>query len=66
MSDEKLALAITELMLKCGIVPIPAEHEELPFDNTSSGLNQKFIDNRASEIVAIYRSVLKAVSKTQE
>ncbi len=63
MSNEKLALALTELMLKCDIVPIPAEHEELPFDNTDSGLNSKFIENRAAELVAIYQSVLKAISK---
>lgn len=59
MKNEELALAITEIAIKTGVVL--SSPSELPFDE--KGRNPLSIEESASEIVLFYRAALKAITQ---
>ncbi len=65
MSNEELALALTEIALKCGVFKIPSNTDELPYGNNegNGNYNQKHIDVCMADITNIYRAALKAASE---
>lgn len=62
MSNEELALALTETALKCGVFNIPSSTEVLPY-GSDGGYDQNHVDIRMADIASIYRAALKAVSE---
>lgn len=59
MSNEELALALTEVAVKTGI--ILSSLQELPYN--SEGINSKSYDEIASDMVAFYKAALKIISE---
>lgn len=62
MSNEELALALTETAIKCGVFRIPSNIEELPYALDGS-LEPKNVENCMADIINIYRAALKLISK---
>lgn len=62
MSDMELALAFTEIAIKCGIFKIPSNTDELPYESDGS-FSKKHIDICMADIASIYQAALKAISE---